>query len=257
MTASNLIQYYKSENMKLEQVDILAFGAHPDDIELGCCGTLAKHIALGYTVGICDLTQGELGSRGSAELRLKEAKNSAKLLGAKWRVNLGMADGFFQNTKTNVLEISRIIRQARPKIVLANALSDRHPDHGKGAKLVKDGCFMGGLLKIELEDEQGRPLAKHRPDIVMHYIQDREIAYNCLYDISGYMDKKLECILAFTSQFYQGKDDNGPQTPISGEQFLNFVKSKNAVYGRDIQADYAEAFIVERKFGVDDFMHLL
>jgi N-acetylglucosamine malate deacetylase 1 len=241
----------------MQVVDILAIGVHPDDVELSAVGTLLRHIDAGYSVGLCDLTMGELGSRGSGPLRLEEAERSRFFMGAKFRVNLGMADGFFQHNEHNLRAIIKILRTSKPKILLANAIDDRHPDHGRASKLISDACFYSGLSKIEVSDDDGKTLSAYRPHVVYHYIQDRNLKADFVVDISDYMERKLECIQAFSSQFYTGTaDDNGPQTPISGKQFFEFVKSKNAAYGRDIQVDYAEAFNVERTPGVDNLFHL-
>jgi len=236
------------------KLDILAFGAHPDDVELACCGTLMKHIEAGYKVGIVDLTQGELGSRGSAELRLAEAENSRKLMGATVRENLGMADGFFTHSKENLIAVARIIRKYQPDIVLANSLEDRHPDHGKGARLVSDACFHSGLVKIEIDG-----MLPWRPRAVYHYTQDKNIEADFIVDISPYMNKKLECIQAFSSQFFTGTDevDNGPKTPISSKNFFDYVKAKDRTNARAIRAEYAEAFNVGRTPGVGDLFDLL
>lgn len=242
----------------MQQIDILAIGVHPDDVELSAVGTLLKHIDRGYTAGLCDLTMGELGTRGSGPLRLEEAEISRKLMGALFRVNLGMEDGFFQHNEENLRKIIKVLRISRPKIVLSNAINDRHPDHGRASKLISDACFYSGLAKIEVLDDENNPLHAYRPQSVYHYIQDRNLKPDFVVDISPYMDRKLECIQAFSSQFYTGKDDDkGPKTPISGKQFFDFVKSKNAALGRDIQVSYAEGFNVERTPGVDNLFDLM
>ncbi|MBK7007490.1 MAG: bacillithiol biosynthesis deacetylase BshB1 [Saprospiraceae bacterium] len=237
-------------------VDILAFGVHPDDVELGCSGTLLKMKDLGYSFGIVDLTRGELGSRGTAESRKTEAENAAILLGAAFRVNLGMADGFFEINKENILAIASQVRKFKPRVVLANAIHDRHPDHSRAAKLVSDACFYSGLLKIELHDELGNLLAVHRPQSVYHYLQDRNLKADFLVDITPYMDKKIESILAFETQFNASESD-AIQTPISSKLFFEFLYAKARAYGRDINVDYAEGFTVERSPGVPDIMQLL
>jgi N-acetylglucosamine malate deacetylase 1 len=244
--------------MILKKVDILAIGVHPDDVELSCVGTLLKHIESGYSVGLCDLTMGELGTRGSGELRLVEAENSRQIMGADFRVNLGMADGFFQNNEDNLRKIICVLRSSQPEIVLANAIRDRHPDHGRAAKLVSDACFYAGLRKIETSDDEGKVQEVWRPKAIYHYIQDRNLKADFVVDISPYIDKKIECIKAFSSQFFMGEGkDTGPQTPISSKDFMDFVKSKNAAYGRDIQVSYAESFTVERTPGVNDLFDLI
>ena len=236
------------------KVDILAIGVHPDDIELSCSGTLLKHIDLGYKVALCDLTQGELGSRGNAKLRLEEAESARDAMGALARVNLHMADGFFELSKQNILSICSVIRKFQPEIVLANALADRHPDHGKAAKLISDACFYSGLIKIETSFKNS-PQAAWRPRAIYHYIQDRNIKADFVVDISEYIDKKMDLILEFKSQFYS-ENMEGPQTPISSKGFLEFIKAKNKAYGRDIGVDFAEAFNVNRTIGVDNLFML-
>ena len=237
------------------KLDILAIGVHPDDVELGCSGTILKHIAQGKKVGILDLTQGELGSRGSAELRLIEATNAAKILGVAVRENLAYADGFFKNDKEHQLGIIEIIRKYQPDVVLANAPKDRHPDHGRASQLISEACFYSGLLKIETE-LAGEKQAYWRPKAVYHYIQDRYLKPDFVVDVSAFVDKKMEAIMAFSSQFYNPSSDE-PKTPISGENFLNSVKARMISLGRDIGVDYAEGFTTERVVGVEDITSLL
>ncbi|MCF8244518.1 MAG: bacillithiol biosynthesis deacetylase BshB1 [Saprospiraceae bacterium] len=240
------------------KIDILAIGVHPDDVELSACGTLLRHISQGKTVGLLDLTRGELGSRGSAELRDLEAAESARKMGATFRRNLGMADGFFQYSQENLLRIIEIIRWCQPEIVLANSIDDRHPDHGRAAKLVADACFYSGLLKIETSFE-GQPQQQWRPKAVYHYIQDKDLTPDFVVDISPFMEKKLELILTFRSQFYQTGEsefDKEPKTPISGKDFFEFVKSKNRAFGRPLGVGFAEGFIAHRTPGVNDLFSL-
>tara|TARA_R110001592_G_scaffold231794_1_gene488963 strand:- start:1666 stop:2382 length:717 start_codon:yes stop_codon:yes gene_type:complete len=236
------------------KIDILAIGVHPDDVELSCAGTILKHIAQGKTVGILDLTVGELGSRGSGELRLVEANNAGKVLGVKFRENIGLADGFFENDKESQLEIIKIIRKYQPEVVLANAVKDRHPDHGRASKLISDACFYSGLLKIETE-LKGEKQEKWRPKSVYHYIQDRLINPDFVVDVTPFVDKKIEAIKCFSSQFFD-PNSTEPQTPISGEQFFDFIKARMMQYGREIGVDYAEGFTAERYIGVEDIMGL-
>lgn len=236
------------------QVDILAFSVHPDDIELSCSGTLLKHIKAGYSVGIVDLTQGELGTRGNAQTRMKEAAKASKILGIKFRENLKMADGFFQNDKTHQLEIIKMIRLYKPKVVFANALTDRHPDHGRAAKLVAVSCFYAGLSKIETK-ANGKKQDAWRPKSLYHYIQDHYHKPDFVVDISDFIDKKIECIMAFDSQFYNPKSKE-PQTPISSKEFLEFIKSRMMEYGRPIGVKYAEGFVNSRIVGVEDIFNL-
>lgn len=231
------------------KLDILAFGAHPDDVEISCSGTILKQIDLGYSCGIIDLTQGELGTRGNAELRLQEAERAKEILGIKARENLGFADGFFLNDKAHQLPIVEMIRKHRPEIVLANSVHDRHPDHGKAAKLVADACFLSGLIKIDTGQEAWRPKA------VYHYIQDEYIHPDISVDITPYFDKKVESIRAYISQFYD-PDSEEPETPISGKDFLEFLKGRAMVVGRPIGAKYAEGFTAARNVGVNNLFDL-
>ncbi len=240
------------------KVDILAIGVHPDDIELSCSGTLLKHIAQGKTVGLLDLTVGELGTRGSGPLRLAEAADSAKIMGAAFRTNLGMADGFFEYSKENILKIIPIIRECKPEIILANALVDRHPDHGRAAKLVADACFYSGLLRIETFDEEGNAQERWRPKALYHYIQDRTREPDFVVDITDYIDKKFELILAFKSQFFiEDQEDKELSTPISGKDFQDYMRAIGRVYGRNTNMEYAEAFNVARTMGVKDLFDLV
>ncbi len=236
------------------KLDILAIGVHPDDIELGCSGTLLKHIAQGKKVGILDLTKGELGSRGSGELRLVEAANSAKILGVSCRENLGFADGFFRNTKENQIEIIKVLRKYKPDVVLANAPVDRHPDHGRASQLVSESCFYSGLVRIETK-LNGENQDIWRPKAVYHYIQDRFLKPDFVVDVTDFVETKMKSILAFSSQFYNPESDL-PETPISSKKFLDFVEARMANFGRDIGADYAEGFTVDRVIGVEDITQL-
>ncbi|MDF1672321.1 MAG: bacillithiol biosynthesis deacetylase BshB1 [Vicingaceae bacterium] len=237
------------------KLDILAIGVHPDDVELGCSGTILKHIAQGKKVGILDLTKGELGSRGSAELRVVEANNAARILGVSIRENLGYADGFFSNDREHQLGIIKMIRKYQPEIVFANAPKDRHPDHGRASQLISEACFYSGLLKVDTELD-GQRQEHWRPKSVYHYIQDRYLKPDFVVDVSAFVDKKMEAIMAFSSQFYNPKSEE-PKTPISGEDFLKSVKARMTGFGRDIGIEYAEGFTVERVIGVEDLTSLL
>jgi N-acetylglucosamine malate deacetylase 1 len=238
------------------KLDILAVGVHPDDVELSCCGTLLKHIDLGYKVGLLDLTKGELGTRGNAEIRTEEAMASAQLMGALVREQLDLEDGFFLQNKESILKIVKILRQYRPDIVFANALEDRHPDHGRASKLIADACFLSGLIKIETHGNDGRTQSAWRPKTVYHYIQDRALKPDFAIDISKYMDKKFECIMTFKSQFFDPLSSE-PSTPISSQGFLESVKGKDATYGRYIGVNYAEGFNVARTIGVNNIFDLI
>jgi len=236
------------------KLDILAIGVHPDDVELGCSGTLLKHIDMGKKVGIVDLTRGELGTRGSGTLRLKEAEAARKKLGALVRENLKMKDGFFQHTHENLIKIAKVIRKYQPDIVLANAISDRHPDHARAAKLTADACFIAGLAKVKIKDKN-KALTRWRPRAVYHYIQDYTLHPDFVVDISPYMDKKIESVLCFGSQFYNPKSKE-LNSPISSKNFLDSVRAKCSVYGRIIGVEFAEGFNVSRPIGVNDLFDI-
>ncbi len=237
------------------KLDILAFGAHPDDIELGCGATIAKEVSLGKKVGIIDLTQGELGTRGSAELRIIEANNAAKILGVSVRENLGFADGFFTNDKKHQLEIIKLIRKYRPDIVLCNAIVDRHIDHGKGSKLVSDACFLSGLVKIETELE-GKQQEKWRPKHVYHYIQWKNIEPNFVIDVSGFIHKKQAAVLAYSSQFYD-PNSKEPESPITSKTFIESINYRARDLGRLIGVEYAEGFTSERYVAAENLSKLI
>ena len=236
------------------KLDILAFGAHPDDVELGCGGTIAKEISLGKKIGIVDLTRGELGTRGSKEIRDQEAANAAKILGVSVRENLNMRDGFFINNENHQLEIIKILRKYRPEIVLCNAIDDRHIDHGKGSKLVSDACFLSGLTKIETEIN-GQKQQSWRPNLVYHYIQWKNLKPDFVIDTSGFNQIRVEAVLAYKSQFY---DPNSvePETVIASKNFLESLSYRNQDLGRLIGTDFAEGFTVERYLAVNSLSDL-
>ncbi|MFT5780246.1 MAG: bacillithiol biosynthesis deacetylase BshB1 [Crocinitomicaceae bacterium] len=236
------------------KLDILAFAAHPDDVELSASGTLMKHIADGKKVGIVDLTQGDLGSRGSIETRYEEAASASDIMGIHARANLKMADGFFEITEANKRLIVEQIRRFQPEIVLANAVSDRHPDHGRGSQLVSEACFLAGLRKVETEWE-GVAQEAFRPKAVYHYIQDYYIRPDFVVDVTEFVDRKLQTIEAFKSQFFDAKSTE-PETPISGEGFTDFIKARMMEFGRPIGVKYAEGFTVERFIGVESLFDL-
>ena len=237
------------------KLDILAFGAHPDDIELGCGATIAKEVSLGKKVGIVDLTQGELGTRGSAELRMIEANNAGKILGVSIRENLGFADGFFTNDKKHQLEIIKMIRKYRPDIVLCNAIDDRHIDHGKGSKLVSDACFLSGLVKIETELE-GKQQEKWRPKHVYHYIQWKNIVPDFVIDVTGFIHKKQAAVLAYSSQFYD-PNSKEPESPITSKTFIESINYRSRDLGRLIGVEYAEGFTSERYVAAENLSKLI
>ena len=233
------------------KVDILAIGAHPDDVELGCGGTVAKLISEGKTVAIVDLTQGELGTRGTNFTRAEEAANSAKILGISSRENLKMKDGFLANSEEHQMQIVKIIRKYQPEIVLANAIDDRHPDHAKAAKLVSDACFLSGLVKIETVSE-GENQKPWRPKQIFHYIQWKNIAPDFVIDISNFMEKKIEACLAFKTQFYD-PNSTEPMTPISTKDFLESLTYRAQDLGRLSGVEFAEGFTTEKLLAFKNF----
>ncbi len=236
-------------------IDILAFGAHPDDVELSCSGTLLKQKTLGNSIGIIDLTRGELGSRGTPEKRDEEAKRSSLILGLDIRENLGLADGFFEENEETLKKIITVIRKYKPSIILANAPSDRHPDHGRASQIMRRACFLSGLIKIKTKID-GKEQLPHRPKNIYFYIQDRNIGPDLVVDISGFFDKKMESILAFESQFFS-QNSQEPKTPISGQEFLKFIESRSREFGRMINTEFGEGFISEKGcLGINDLNQL-
>jgi len=231
------------------KLDILAFGAHPDDVELGCSGTIAKEVSLGKKVGIIDLTRGELGTRGSVEIRNLESAKASDILGVSVRENLDMRDGFFVNDEAHQLKIIQMLRKYRPEIVLCNAITDRHIDHGKGSKLVSDACFLSGLVKIKTDLNREIQQA-WRPKVVYHYIQWQNIEPDFVVDISGFLDKKIKSVLAYGSQFYN-PNSKEPVTPIASKNFLDSVKYRAEDLGRLVGVEYAEGFTTERYLAVN------
>ncbi len=236
------------------KVDILAFGAHPDDVELGAGATIAKEVANGKTVAIVDLTKGELGTRGTAQTRKEEAKNAQDILGVAYRENLGFADGFFINDKKHQLEVIKMIRKYQPEIVLCNAIDDRHIDHGKGSKLVSDACFLSGLIKIETEVE-GMTQQKWRPKQVYHYIQWKNIEPDFVVDVSNFIDVKTKSVLAYKTQFFD-PNSKEPETPITSKNFIDSINYRAKDLGRLINVEYAEGFTAERYVAVASFFDL-
>ncbi|MFK8054703.1 MAG: bacillithiol biosynthesis deacetylase BshB1 [Saprospiraceae bacterium] len=235
-------------------IDILAIGVHPDDIELSCSGTLFAHAQKGYTFGLLDLTRGELGTRGSAEQRDIEAANSAAIMGASFRQNLAMADGQFPDDHAHKSQIIEVIRWCKPKLVLANALTDRHPDHGRAAKLIADACYYSGLRKWETKRD-GQLQAPHRPDNVLHYIQDYYQTPDVVVDITEHFEQKIECIKAYTSQFFDPTSDE-PETPLTGSDYFDFIKSRARDVGRPAGYALAEGYQRSRIYGLNDLLTL-
>jgi bacillithiol biosynthesis deacetylase BshB1 len=230
------------------KLDILAIGAHPDDIELSCSGTILSHMAQGYKVGILDLTRGELGTRGTVAIRSEEAANAAKKLGVSVRDNAGFADGFFENNKEHQLELIRYIRRYRPDIILANATHDRHPDHARASHLTEDAVFLSGLAKVEtrMDGEVQKPF---RPRAVYHYIQSLDISADFAVDISPYFEQKIEAIRCYKTQFHD-PESKEPDTFISSPEFLEFVRSRASHFGVPLGVRYAEGYTSKRLIGV-------
>ncbi len=237
------------------KLDILAFGAHPDDVELGCGGTIAKEVSLGKKVGIIDLTRGELGTRGTVATRDQESAKAAQILGASIRENLNMRDGFFVNDEEHQLTVIRMIRKYQPEIVLCNAIEDRHIDHGKGSKLVSDACFLSGLRQIRTAIDNNEQEA-WRPKVVYHYLQWKNLEPDFVVDISEFNEKRVQAILAYSSQFYD-PNSKEPETPIATKNFRESLDYRPRDFGRLIGKEYAEGFTTERYLGVNSLADLI
>lgn len=238
------------------ELDVLAFGAHPDDVELGCAGTIAKAVTEGKKVGIIDLTQGEMGTRGSKAIRAEESENAAKILGVSFRENLNFKDAFIFNDQNHQMEVIRVLRKYTPTVVLCNAIKDRHTDHAKASSLISNASFLSGLQHIKTFDEHGNKQASFRPKHVFHYIQWEELTPDFVIDISGFLGQKMEAIRAFKSQFYD-KKSNAPQTPISSLNFIESISSRAKNMGRLIYTEAGEGFTTERLIAVENFDSLL
>ncbi|MCZ2480772.1 bacillithiol biosynthesis deacetylase BshB1 [Aquirufa nivalisilvae] len=238
------------------KLDILVMAAHPDDAELACSGTIASQIQQGKKVGIVDFTRGELGTRGTPEIRIAESAASTAILGIHARENLGIRDGFFRNDEESQLKLIQVIRKYQPDIVLANALEDRHPDHGKGAQLAIDACFLSGLRKIETQDEQGNAQTAWRPKHVFHYIQDRYLTPDFVIDISAHWDVKEQSIRAFKSQFFD-PNSTEPDSYISSPDFLEFIRARSMEMGHKIGVKYGEGYQSQRTMGLRGFDAIL
>ena len=236
-------------------IDILAFGAHPDDVEISCGGTLLRYADDGKQIAIVDLTRGELGTRGSGALRIEECKAASQILGLVDRVNLGMADGFFEENEDHLHQIIREIRHFRPKLIFANSIRDRHPDHGRAAALVARAAFLSGLPKINTE-RNGVSQEAYRAPMLLHYIQDMYIEPDVVLDVSAYAEEKIKLVQCFSSQFFD-PNSTEPETPISNAHFFEFMKGRMLQFGRPIGAKYAEGFTVNRTLGVSDLFHLI
>jgi len=237
------------------KLDVLAIAAHPDDAELNCSGTIAKLVSEGKKVGILDLTKGELGTRGSVEIREKEAGKAAKILGIHYRGNVGLRDGFFLNDEDSQRRLITFIRELKPEIVLASALGDRHPDHGKAGRLISDSCFLSGLRKITTQWD-GNEQLEWRPQSVYHYIQDRLVKPDFVVDISNFWFQKIDSIMAYSSQFYNPSIDE-PETYISSPQYLKYIEARSVTYGHMIGTAYGEGFQSERVLGVNSVFDLI
>ena len=239
-----------------DNLDFLAFGAHPDDVELGCGATIAKLVSHGKKVGIVDLTRGELGTRGSAEIRTKETKEASKILGVAVRENMDFKDGFFRNDKEHQLKIIQIIRKYQPDFVFCNAPDDRHIDHPKGSQLIVEASFLSGLTKINTDDSSGNAQKQWRPKNIYHYIQWKNLDPDFIFDVSGFHNTKMDAVKCYSSQFYDPKSKE-PETPISTKNFMNFVQSRANDFGRLIGVEHGEGFISNRKLGFSSFDELI
>ena len=231
------------------KLDVLAIGVHPDDVELGCSGTLINEVKRGKTVGIVDLTEGELGTRGTVADRYREAADAAKIIGAAARENLKMRDGFFKNDEVHQMQVVQVLRKYQPEIVITNILEDRHPDHGRAGNLVYDACFLSGLIKIETKGDDGKPQEKWRPKYLFHYIQDRFYEPDFIVDISDVWDQRLQSIKAYSTQFFNAELDE-PQTYISSPEFLESITSRARLLGKRIGVPFAEGFLSKKSIGL-------
>jgi len=233
------------------KLDLLAVGSHPDDVELGCSGTLIKEIKRGKKVGIADLTQGELGTRGTVQTRYEEAGNAAKIMGVAVRENMKMRDGFFQNNEENQMQIVQLLRKYQPEIVIANILEDRHPDHGKGGWLLYDACFLSGLRQVKTIGDNGKEQEKWRPKILLHYIQDRFYEPDIIIDISEVWEQRMEAIRAYKTQFYD-PNSKEPQSYLSTPDFLDALTARARLLGKRIGVKYGEGFLSKKSIGIKD-----
>ena len=239
-----------------DKLDFLAFGAHPDDVELGCGATIAKLVSQGKKVGIVDLTRGELGTRGSAEIRTKETNEASKILGITIRENMDFKDGFFRNDEEHQLKIIQVIRKYQPDFVFCNAPDDRHIDHPKGSQLIVEASFLSGLTKINTDDSLGNAQMQWRPKNIYHYIQWKNLDPDFIFDVSGFHNTKMNAVKCYSSQFYDPKSKE-PETPISTKNFMNFVQSRANDFGRLIGVEHGEGFISNRKLGFSSFDELI
>ncbi len=240
------------------KLDLLAIGVHPDDVELGCSGVIISEIKRGKKVGVVDLTQGELGTRGNVESRYKESANAAMIMGVQVRENLKMRDGFFKNDEEHQLKLIQTLRKYQPEVVIGNILHDRHPDHGRAGHLISTACFLSGLAKVQTTGEDGKAQEKWRPKYLLHYMQDWYHEPDILIDITDVFEQRMKAIEAYSTQFYNsGPDDNSPQTYISTPDFLESVIARARVLGKKIGVKYAEGFTSEKKIGIRDLDALI
>lgn len=258
MTDTSVKRFQNSPLGAGGKLDILAIGVHPDDVELGCSGTIINEIKNGKKVGVVDLTQGELGSRGTVETRYEEAAKAAMIMGVAIRENLKMCDGFFKNDQEHQRILIIAIRKYQPEIIITNSLSDRHPDHGRAARLTADSCFLSGLRKVETKDEEGNNQEPWRPKYVFHYIQDRYHEPDFVIDITDVFEQRMEAVKAYTTQFYNpDNEDDGPQTYISTAAFLESVIARARVIGKKIGVQYGEGFNTEKTLGLKNMDSLI
>lgn len=234
------------------KLDVLAIGAHPDDVELGCSGALINEVKRGKKVGIIDLTQGELGTRGTIETRYQEAADAARVMGIHVRENLKFRDGFFVNDEAHQLKLISAIRKYQPEIVIGNIMEDRHPDHGKAGSLIYDSCFLSGLRQVKTTDEAGREQEKWRPKYLFHYIQDRFYEPDLIVDISDVWEQRMESIKAYRTQFHD-PNSTEPQTYLSNPEFLDAITGRARLLGKRIGVQFAEGFISKKNIGIRNF----
>ena len=239
-----------------DKLDFLAFGAHPDDVELGCGATIAKLVSQGKKVGIVDLTRGELGTRGSVEIRTKETEEASNILGITIRENMDFKDGFFRNDEEHQLKIIQVIRKHQPDFIFCNAPDDRHIDHPKGSQLIVEASFLSGLIKINTDDSSGNAQKQWRPKNIYHYIQWKNLDPDFIFDVSGFHNTKMNAVKCYSSQFYDPKSKE-PETPISTKNFLDFIQSRAIDFGRLIGVEHGEGFITNRKLGLTSFTELI
>lgn len=253
-----MLPLYFCISITVMKLDVLAIGVHPDDVELGCSGSLINEIRAGKKAGIVDLTEGELGTRGTVHTRYTEAKRAAEVIGASVRENLKMRDGFFRNDEEHQLKLIRAIRKYRPEVVFANALDDRHPDHGRAGHLISDACFLSGLVKVKTVGDDGQEQEKWRPKYILHYIQDWYHEPDLLIDISDVFEQRMQSVEAYTTQFFvEGQQEEGLQTYISTPDFIDSVRARARMLGKRIGVKYAEGFTSEKKIGIRNLDALL